>query len=67
VWNRDFEIIWLSDLAARHSRNIRKYAVWMCAVVRGATVEMAHRGDTSSTPPQPARFEVEQPVASIDG
>jgi uncharacterized protein YhbP (UPF0306 family) len=23
VWNRDFEIIWLSDPAARHSRNIR--------------------------------------------
>ena len=23
VWNRDFEIIWLSDRAARHSRNIR--------------------------------------------
>jgi uncharacterized protein YhbP (UPF0306 family) len=23
VWNRDFEIFWLSDPAARHSRNIR--------------------------------------------
>jgi uncharacterized protein YhbP (UPF0306 family) len=23
VWNRDFEIFWLSDRAARHSRNIR--------------------------------------------
>jgi uncharacterized protein YhbP (UPF0306 family) len=23
AWNRDFEIIWLSDRAARHSRNIR--------------------------------------------
>jgi hypothetical protein len=26
-----------------------KYAVWMCAVVRGETVEMAHRGDASSS------------------
>jgi uncharacterized protein YhbP (UPF0306 family) len=23
VWNRDFEIVWLSDPAARHSRNVR--------------------------------------------
>jgi uncharacterized protein YhbP (UPF0306 family) len=23
VWNRDFEVFWLSDPAARHSRNIR--------------------------------------------
>jgi uncharacterized protein YhbP (UPF0306 family) len=23
VWNRDFEIFWLSDPAARHSRNVR--------------------------------------------
>jgi hypothetical protein len=27
-----------------------KYAVWMCAVVRGETVAMAHRGAASSCP-----------------
>jgi hypothetical protein len=27
-----------------------KYAVWMCALVRGAAVEMAHRDDASSSP-----------------
>jgi hypothetical protein len=27
-----------------------KYAVWMCAVVRGESVDIAHRGDASSSP-----------------